>query len=272
MKKLVFLFMVVAATFFSCSEETENLAPEFVSVELSSNNQTATVTFSEPVYATATKTGNLTDANILVEIDGVDFTYTVTHTAGATTLTIELTITSITTGTEMVKVSPVNATSIYDAEGLAMPVSAEVISEALIRDMGIIGKWYSSGTNVAPLLRTYFNVDSIHSEFKENKSYIVKQFNVGNTSGTPDVTFTGTFTLAKSNVGEIWTIVIAQVTPYEAVASGIFEIKTNPEVLWYEVAQTSGTQNVPPTPEGGFGSTNGGTLGAMNIQKYIRIP
>ena len=55
-----------------------------------------------------------------------------------------------------------------------------------------------------------------------------------------------------------------------AVASGIFEVKTGPEVLWYEVAQTTGTQNVPPTPAGGFGSTNGGTLGVMNVQKYVR--
>jgi hypothetical protein len=271
MKKIIFL-LIVAAAFVSCSEETENLAPTFVSVVLSSSNESATVTFSEAVYANANMTGNLTDANILVEIEGVDFTYTVTHVAGATTLEIGLVITSVTAGTEVVKVSPVSATSVYDAEGLAMKADEEVISEALARDMGIIGNWYSSGDNVAPLLAVYFNVDSIYAEFKTDYTYLVKQFNIGNTSGTPDVLFDGTFTISKSSVGEIWTIVLTQNTPYAAIASGIFEIKTGPEVLWYEVAQTSGTSNVPPTPEGGFGSTNGGTLGTWNIQKYIRIP
>lgn len=271
MKKLFFLLMIAAA-FVSCSEEAENLAPEFLTAVLSSNNETLTVTFSEAVYANANMAGALTDANIDVAIEGVDFTYTVTHVAGATTLEIGLTITSVTVGTEVVKVSPKSATSVYDAEGKAMLADAEVISGTLVRDMGIISKWYSSGSNVAPLLVTYFNVDSIYAEFKENKTYIVKQFNIGNTSGTPDVLFDGTFEIQKSNVGEIWTIVLTQNNPYAAVASGIFEIKTGPEVLWYEVAQTSGTQNVPPTPAGGFGSTNGGTLGNWNIQKYIRIP
>lgn len=271
MKKLAFLFMIAAA-FVACSDEAENQAPEFVKVELSSDNETATVTFTEPVYANADMTGALTEANIKIEIEGVDFNYTVSHVAGANMLTINFTITSVTEGTEIVKVSPVSGTSIYDAEGKAMDATAQVLSDPLVRDMGIIGKWYSSGNNVAPLLATYFHVDSIFAEFKEDRSYLVKQFNEGNTSGNPDVIFTGTFTLVKSTVGEIWTISLAQGAPYEAVASGIFEIKTNPEILWYEVAQTSGTQNVPPTPEGGFGSTNGGTLGAMNIQKYVRIP
>jgi hypothetical protein len=137
--------------------------------------------------------------------------------------------------------------------------------------MGIIGSWYSSGENVATLLVTYFNVDSIYAEFNEDNTYSVEQYNIGNTSGIPDVLFDGTFTISKSNVGEIWTIVIVQNNPYAADASGIFEVKTGPEVLWYEVVQTSGTQNTPPTPEAGFGSTNSGAFGDWNIQKYIRI-
>jgi hypothetical protein len=208
---------------------------------------------------------------VKVEIEGVDFSYSVTHVAGANVLTVNLTITSVTDGSEVLKVSPVSATSIYDAEGKAMVAESQIVSDPLVRDMGIIGEWYSSGENVAPLLVTYFQVDSIYAEFKEDNSYLVKQFNQGNTSGEPDVVFTGTFTIVKSSVGEIWNIDISQSAPYEAVSSGIFEIKTDPELLWYEVVQTSGTQNVPPTPEDGFGSSNGGTLGEMNIQKYIRI-
>ncbi len=227
---------MIAAAFVSCSDEAENIAPDFVSVTLSSDNATATVIFTEPVYANADKTGNLTDANILVEIEDVDFTYTVTHVAGANTLVIDLEITSVTSGTEVVKVSPVSATSIYDTEGLAMKADNEIISAALVRDMGIIGSWYSSGENVATLLVTYFNVDSIYAEFRENNTYLVEQYNIGNTSGTPDVIFDGTFTISKSNVGEIWTIVIVQ-----------------------------------NNPEAGFGSTNSGAFGNWNIQKYIRI-
>jgi hypothetical protein len=60
--------------------------------------------------------------------------------------------------------------------------------------------------------------------------------------------------------------------PYIAIASGIFEVKTSPELLWYEVVQTSGTQNVPPTPAGGFGTSNNSTLGVSNVQKYVRVP
>ncbi len=64
---------------------------------------------------------------------------------------------------------------------------------------------------------------------------------------------------------------INQDLPFLGEAAGIFEVKKNPEVLWYEVVQTSGTQNVPPTAAAGFGSSNGGTLGTINIQKFVRV-
>lgn len=265
---ILFLGMVV---FSSCNEKTENQSPLFESIVLSSDNKTATVTFSEAVYANADMTGNLLTADIIVTIPGVDFSYEVTHVAGAKTMTIDFTITSITNGTEVVTVKPASATSIYDAEGLAMTATTEIVSTSLTENKGIIGNWYSSGENVAPLLVTYFHVDSIYAEFEDDNTYLVEQYNEGNTSGIPDVVFTGTFTIEKSTVGEIWEIVLTQENPYAADASGIFEIKTTPEVLWYEVVQTSGTANVPPTPETGFGSSNGGAFGTTNIQKFIRI-
>lgn len=257
--------------FSSCSDETENKSPIFESITLSDNNETVTVTFSEPVYANVDGTGNLENSDIKVSITGIDFTYEVTHTAGATSMTIDLTITSITEGTETVTVQPVSATSIYDADGKAMEITEAITSENIAQDLGIIGKWYSSGDNVAPLLVTYFLVDSIYAEFKADNTYLVEQYNIGNTSGTPDLIFTGTFTIEKSDVDEIWYIDLTQELPYVAEASGIFEVKQSPEVLWYEVVQTSGTQNTPPTPEDGFGSSNGGAFGDDNIQKYIRI-
>jgi len=273
-KILFWITMIVIGTigFTSCSDEAENESPAFESITISDDNSTVTVTFSEPVYANIDATGDLEGSDFLVTINDVDFTYEVNHTAGASSMTITLTITSVTQGDEIVTVQPANAESVYDAEGKPMEVTETISSESISQDLGIIGNWYSSGANVAPLLVTYFYVDSIYAEFKADDSYLVEQYNIGNTSGTPDVTFTGTFVIEKSTVGEIWNIELSQDQPFTATSQGIFEIKTTPEeILWYEVVQTSGTQNVPPTPEEGFGSSNGGTLGDSNIQKYIRI-
>ena len=210
--------------FSSCSDETVNQSPFFKSISLSDDNKTVTVTFSEEVYANADKTGNLESSDFMVSIEGVDFSYEITHTAGNMTMTIDLIITSITEGTEVVKVKPASATSVYDNEGLAMLDTEEINSESISQDLGIIGNWYSSGDNVAPLLVTYFNVDSIYTEFKDDFTYLVEQYNTDNTSGVPDVTFTGTFVIEKSTVGEIWKIVLTQELPYAATAEGIFEI------------------------------------------------
>ena len=275
MKKnaILLLTVVLAATlgFTSCLKE-EKLAPEISSAALSTDNKTITVTFSEAVYANADMTGALDASKLLVTApEALKFTYTVDHVAGALTATVNLTITSIVQGTEVFTLKAASATAIYDNEGLAMLATTEATTNAAAKDLGIIGKWVSEGANVAPLLATYFKVAKVEAEFKADFTYKVNQFNTGNTTTTPDLIFAGTYEIAKSNVGNIWTITCNQELPMLATASGIFEVKTNPEVLWYEVAQTSGTQNVPPTPAGGFGSTNGGTLGAMNIQKYVRV-
>ena len=276
MKNKAFLFLSIAFAviigFSSCNKD-ENLAPTLKSAAVSTDNKSITVTFSEAVYSKADATGAL-DANSLTVTapSALKFTYTVTHTAGSTTATVNLVITSIVQGTETFTIKPASATAIYDNEGAAMDVAQTIQSNTATKDLGIIGKWLSEGANVAPLLVTYFKVAKVEAEFKADFTYKVNQFNIGNTTTTPDLVFTGTFVIAKSTTGNIWTITCNQELPYVAVASGIFEIKTSPEVLWYEVAQTSGTQNVPPTPAGGFGSTNGGTLGVMNVQKFVRVP
>lgn len=257
--------------FSSCSEEAENQAPMFESITLGADNETVTLKFSEAVYANADATGDLSNENLNVSIEDVEFTYEVVHTAGESSLTINLDITSITEGTEAVEVKPVAASPIYDVEGKAMSESESLTSDALEQNLGIIDEWYSSGDNVAPLLVTYFQVDSIYARFNADMTYYVEQFNEGNTTTDPDLIFSGSFTMEKSDVGEIWTIDLVQEDPFAANSSGIYEIKTDPEVLWYEVVQTSGTENTPPTPEEGFGSSNGGTLGDTNIQKYIRL-
>lgn len=276
MKKKVYLFLSIAfATVLglsSCSKD-ENTAPTIKSADLSANNKTIVVTFSEAVYSKADVTGALDATSLSVTAPAaVKFTYTVTHTAGSTTATVNLLITSVVQGTEKFTIKPASATSIYDNEGKAMEATALIETNVAAKDLGIMGKWISEGANVAPLLVTYFKVLKVSAEFKTNFTYVVNQFNVGNTTTTPDLVFTGSYVIAKSATGNIWTITCNQELPYTAVASGIFEVKTSPEVLWYEVVQTSGTQNVPPTPVAGFGSSNGGTLGVLNVQKFVRVP
>jgi len=276
MKNKAFLFLCIAFAlvigFSSCSKD-ENQAPKIKSAAVSTDNKTITVTFSEAVYSKADMTGAIDASALSVTAPAaLKFTYTVTHSAGSTTATVNLTITSIIQGTEKFTVKPASATAIYDNEGKPMEVSEILETNTAAKDLGIIGKWVSEGTNVAPLLVTYFNVLKVDAEFKSDFTYNVNQFNVGNTTTTPDIIFKGTYEIAKSTTGNIWTITCNQELPYVAIASGIFEIKTSPELLWYEVVQTSGTQNVPPTPAAGFGSSNGGTLGVLNVQKFVRVP
>ena len=275
MKNKAILFLTIAfATligFSSCSKD-ENSAPTIKSAQLSADNKTITVTFSEAVYSKADVTGALDATSLSVTAPAaIKFTYTVTHTAGSTTATVNLAITSVIQGTEKFTIKPASATAIYDNEGKAMEVAEMLETNTAAKDLGIMGSWLSEGSNVAPLLVTYFKVLKVTAEFKTDYTYKVNQFNIGNTTTTPDLVFTGTYQIAKSTTGNIWTITCNQELPYTAVASGIFEIKTGPEVLWYEVVQTSGTQNVPPTPAAGFGSSNGGTLGQLNIQKFVRV-
>ncbi|HCY75709.1 MAG TPA: hypothetical protein DHV28_07285 [Ignavibacteriales bacterium] len=151
-------------------------------------------------------------------------------------------------------------------------LSSDVTLDFAAKD-GITGLWVSAGTNVAPLLDIIFaasgGVDTIYAEFFANKSYTVKQIN-GDASV---LNYTGTISNAKSTVGNIYTIITNQSTPSAATSEGIYEIDRtqNPHFMQYEIVLTSGTQNVPPTPEAGFGSTNGGALGTINIQKYVRV-
>ena len=135
--------------------------------------------------------------------------------------------------------------------------------------IGIVGEWYSSGTNVAPLLGA-IGVDSVYAKFESNNTYVVESFSDGSKT-----TLTGTYVQEKSSNGTIWTIVLNQSTPNTLTSEGIFEISSSatPYTMNYEVAQTNPviTGVTPPTVEGGFGSTSNGAYGNLNIQKYIKI-
>lgn len=136
---------------------------------------------------------------------------------------------------------------------------------------GIVGEWYSAGSDVAYILNHYFGIDSIYVKFNEDQTYIVKSF----VDGTPSTPLTGTYTQTKPTTGTIWEIVLEQGAPTTLTSEGIFEIDAtaDPYTMQYEVAQTSPVQAgvTPPTVEGGFGSTSGGAYGTTNIQKYKRI-
>lgn len=133
--------------------------------------------------------------------------------------------------------------------------------------VGLQGIWQSSKANVAPLLVTLFQIDSIWVEFRTNNTYEVRQWNK---DGVQLPTLSGTYTQSKSNVGNIWTIRLEQTQPSALISEGIFEITGN--TMKYEVVQTQpDIQAVPPTPQGGFGSTNGGALGQANVQTYVKI-
>ena len=151
-------------------------------------------------------------------------------------------------------------------------ISCEKSEDETVTDpqkIGLVGEWYSSGDNVATLLVTYFQIDSIYANFKDNNTYVVESF-----TGGSKTTYSGTYAQAKANVGTIWNITLNQTTPTAVTSEGIFDISTavTPYLMQYEVAQTAPSIGAtPPTAAAGFGSTNAGALGTWNIQKFKKI-
>jgi len=135
---------------------------------------------------------------------------------------------------------------------------------------GIQGEWQSSGSNVAVLLSTYFSVDSLYAKFNTDNTYLVESYD-------PDgvkTTYRGTYVQTEDAATGIYTIKLNQSAPSVGASEGIFEIYTDQAAydMQYEIVQTEADiGNVPPTITGGFGSSNGGGLGLINIQKYKRI-
>ena len=266
--------LVSAISFTSCDkDDEEGNPPTIASFTVAADNASATVAFSEVVYKADNKTGDLDKAAFSVTIAGGTATladYTVTHTAGSNEVLIGLKTNGIANGEEVVTVKAAAANSIFNAEGVALAVTE--IKTANLNDIGIIGKWQSSGTNVAPLL-IGAGIDSIYADFKGDNTYVVESF-------TPDgskTTLTGTFTQVRAAVSAtagIWIITVNQSSPNALVSEGIFQVMDqNPLMMKYEVAQTD--PNIPgvtpPTAEAGFGSTSDGAFLMMNVQTYLKI-
>lgn len=127
------------------------------------------------------------------------------------------------------------------------------------------GSWLSAGTNVAPLLVTLFNYDSVRVVFGENTVTLTSH--VAGGAWTPEDQ--GTYTVTKSQTGDIHTIDIA----YSAFEqSGIIQVVSgNPDTLNLEAVQVvPDIGATPPTVAAGFGSTSGGAFGTTNVQVYVK--
>jgi hypothetical protein len=268
---LMAILLGMSLVMTSCSKDDDDpkVPASFVDVQVAADNSTAAVTFSEAVYKMADQTGNLEVASFNVTITGGSATlesYTVTHTAGTSTATLNLVLGGVANGDEELTVSPASATSIYNAAGAAIATTES--KSAMLKELGIIGQWISAGANVAPLL-IGAGVDSISADFKADNSYIVESF----TADGSKTTLRGTYTQSKSGTGNIWTIVTNQTSPSSLTSEGIFEVSSAAVVsMKYEIAQTNPQIPgvTPPTVAGGFGSTSGGAYGVLNVQTYVR--
>lgn len=129
----------------------------------------------------------------------------------------------------------------------------------------LVGTWEAYDVS---LLLASSGFTGISAKFNSNNTYRVNAV-----SDDADYVFEGSYTVSGPNGDGIYDITLSQSTPSAATSQGIFQVHTaSPDSMWYEVAQIDPViPNVtPPTPAGGFGSTSGGALGTMNIQKYHR--
>ncbi|MCB0283510.1 MAG: hypothetical protein KDF60_13080 [Calditrichaeota bacterium] len=131
-----------------------------------------------------------------------------------------------------------------------------------------VGNWLSEGSNVAVLLSGTFSIDSIYVEMKDDGTIALDQ----HVAGVGWSSNSGTYSVTESSSGTIHTIAISYSSP-AFDQEGIIEITDGtPDMMQLEVVQTNPTIGaVPPTVSGGFGSTNAGALGTINVQKYVRV-
>ena len=141
---------------------------------------------------------------------------------------------------------------------------------------GIMGKWFSSGDNLA----TFFawgasmggpNVDSVYIELNADFSF----FMVWYYQGELVLDDQGTFLQEESGFGNIWNITLEPLES-DMIWQGIFEVFSSsiPYVALVEMVplgEDLPVQFTPPTASGGFGSSHGGNFGDMFIQTYIKI-
>ncbi len=121
---------IILLGFSSCDDKNndpEPASPTMSSIAMSGDNKdyTATITFTQGVYANSDKTGNLSDASFSVSVDGGSATIesmAVSHTAGQTTADIAVTMSEYPSNGESIVVAPASASSIYNEYAKAMSI------------------------------------------------------------------------------------------------------------------------------------------------------
>lgn len=145
------------------------------------------------------------------------------------------------------------------------PTDATTDSDTTPPPVTIAGAWLSEGDNLAPILVQLVGAVRIDAVFTADTFTVTTLDDQG-----ADTVQAGVYTSMPSGVGEIFEITLEQTSPSAVTVEGIYEIDNSvqPPVMRYEVVQTiPDVGAVPPTPQGGFGSTpNGSDL----TQVYVR--
>jgi hypothetical protein len=127
-----------------------------------------------------------------------------------------------------------------------------------------VGTWLSADANVAPILVTVFNYDSVRVVMNEDNTISLSSHIRDGAWSAP---ISGVYTVTEESNGNVHSIAI-NYTAFEQ--EGIIQVTAgNPDQMQLEAVQTvPDIGAVPRTPATGFGSD--ATLGTLNIQKYIR--
>lgn len=127
-----------------------------------------------------------------------------------------------------------------------------------------VGTWLSTGTNVAPILVSVFNIDSVRVTLNEDLTVVTEQHVIDGAW----TTINGVYVITEAASGDVHTVRFN----YAAFEQeGIFQvIEGNPDQFKLEAVQVvPDIGAVPRTPDTGFGSD--AALGALNIQTYVRV-
>jgi hypothetical protein len=127
-----------------------------------------------------------------------------------------------------------------------------------------VGTWLSADADVAPLLVSLFNYDSVRVTMNEDNTLTLESHIIDGAW----FTLPGVYTVTESSSGNVHKIYI-NYTAFEQ--EGIIEITSgSPDIMKLEAVQTvPDIGAVPRTPTTGFGSDV--ALGTLNIQTYKRV-
>jgi len=130
-----------------------------------------------------------------------------------------------------------------------------------------VGDWLSEGDNVAVILSTWFNIDSVRVAFHEDNTTDLSLHDTVTESWTDN---TGNYLVTESDEGDIHSIYISYTGGPIFEQEGIIRVvEGSPDVLTLEVVQTVPDIGATPlTPDDGFGADP--NLGTTNIQTYVR--